>query len=192
MKKHFSFFFMLCLTCWISACNNSGSNKDSVEKADSANEKKADSSTKVMKVDEETSDFMVKAADGGMMEVELGKVAREKAKNQRVKEFGEMMVVDHSKANEELKSLAAQKNVTIPAAVGEDHRKHIDDLSKKSGADFDKAYMKMMVDDHKEDIDLFEKDSSSGKDPDVKAWAAKTLPVLRKHLAAAKSINSKL
>ena len=192
MKKHFSFLSMLCLTCWITACNNAGSNKDSVEKADSANEKKADSSTKTMAVDEETSDFMVKAADGGMTEVELGKVAREKAKDKRVKDFGEMMVNDHSKANDELKGLAAQKNVTIPAAVGEDHRKHIDDLSKKSGADFDKAYMKMMVDDHKDVIDKFEKDSSSGKDPDVKAWAAKTLPTLRKHLAAAKSINSKL
>src|ERR1700730_5804792 len=192
MKKHVPILFMLCLSCWISACNNSGSNKDSVEKADSANEKKADSSTKVMGVDEETSDFMVKAANGGMMEVELGRIAKEKAKSQRAKEFGNMMVEDHSKLNDELKGLAAHKNVSLPASVGEDTQKHIDDLNKKSGADFDKAYMKMMVDDHKEDIELFEKDSSSGKDPDVKAWAAKALPTLRKHLAAAKSINSKL
>ena len=192
MKKQLSFLFILCLICWLDACNNAASDKDSVEKADSANEKKADSSAKVMAVDEETSDFMVKAANGGMMEVELGRIAKEKAKSQRAKEFGNMMVEDHSKLNDELKGLAAHKNVSLPASVGEDTQKHIDDLNKKSGADFDKAYMKMMVDDHKEDIELFEKDSSSGKDPDVRAWAAKALPTLRKHLAAAKSINSKL
>jgi len=124
--------------------------------------------------------------------VELGKLALEKAKNQRVKDFGSMMVRDHSKAGDELKGLAASKNVTLPAGVSEDQQKHMDDLSKKSGSDFDKAYMKMMVDGHKEVADNFDKASKKATDADVKAWAAKTLPTIRMHLDSAQAINKKL
>ena len=193
MKKQLSILCMLCLSLWFTACNNAGSDKDSVEKADSANDAKADSSTAGRPaVDEETSDFMVKTADGGMAEVELGRAAVSKAKNKSVKDFAQMMVDDHSKANDELKGLAGQKNVTLPTAVSDEHKNDMDDLNKKTGADFDKAYMKMMVNDHEKTIDRFEKDSSNGKDADVSAWAAKTLPTLRKHLAHARDINKKL
>jgi putative membrane protein len=198
MKKHLSFFSMLCLLGFLSACNNA-SNKDAVEKADSANEKKADTdsnsthpATSAMAVDKDCSDFMVKAADGGMEEVEMGKLANGKATNQRVKNFGQMMVDDHSKAGDELKSLASQKNVTLPAAMGDDHHKDMDDLNKKKGKDFDKSYMKMMVNDHEKDISEFEKAAKNATDADLKAWAEKTLPVLRKHLDSAKAINSSL
>src|SRR4051812_7316533 len=194
MKRHFSFLSVLCLLLCMAACNN-GTNKDAVEKADSANDQKADSSKNqapTLAVDENTSDFMVKVADGGMAEVELGKLAQEKAKNARVKSFAAMMVQDHSQANDELKGLASQKNVTLPATVGEDHQKHKDDLSKKNGKDFDKAYMKMMVDDHQKTIDKFEDASKNSKDADVKSWADKTLPKLRMHLDSAKAINSSL
>jgi len=134
----------------MAACNN-GNNKDAVEKADSANDQKADSSTSqapALAVDENTSDFMVKVANGSMTEVEVSKLAQDKTKNERVKHFAAMMVQDHSQANDELKGLASQKNVTLPAAISEDNQKHKDDLSKKNGKDFDKSYMKMMVDDH--------------------------------------------
>src|SRR5689334_21767028 len=102
MKKHLSFFSMLCLLGLLSACNNSN-NKDSVDKADSANAQKAhtgsssanQSSTATMSVDKETSHSMVKAADGGMAEVEMGRAANGKAVNARVKNFGQMMVDDH-------------------------------------------------------------------------------------------------
>jgi putative membrane protein len=199
MKRHFSFLSVLCLLFCMTACNN-GNNKDAVEKADSANDEKANASndsssraqTTAMPVDEKTSDFMVKVADGGMAEVELGKLAQEKAKNERVKSFAAMMVQDHSQANDELKGLASQKNVTLPAAVGDDHKKHKDDLSKKNGRDFDKAYMKMMVDDHQKTIDKFEDASKNSNDADVKAWVDKTLPKLRMHLDSAKAINSSL
>jgi putative membrane protein len=135
---------------------------------------------------------MVKAADGGMEEVQMGKLANEKATNQRVKNFGQMMVDDHSKAGDELKSLASQKNVTLPASMSDDHQKDMDDLNKKKGKDFDKSYMKMMVSDHEKDISEFEKAAKNATDADLKAWADKTLPVLRKHLDSAKAINSSL
>jgi putative membrane protein len=202
MKKQVSFFSMLCLLGLLTACNNSSS-KDAVDKADSANEKKADSNstsmsdsnhanqstTAAMTVDKETADFMVKAADGGMEEVEMGRMAGDKATNQRVKNFGQMMVDDHSKANDELKSLASQRNVTLPATVSSNHQSDMDNVNKKTGKDFDKKYMSMMVDDHQKDVSEFEKASKNVKDADVKAWIDKTLPVLRKHLDSAKAIN---
>jgi putative membrane protein len=141
----------------------------------------------------EASKFMVKAANGGMMEVELGSLAKDKATNPQVKEFAAMMVTDHSKANEELKSLAGTKNFTLPATMDSDHRDHITELSNKTGNDFDKAYMDMMVNDHKKDIDLFEDiTKKENVDADLKAFATKTLPTLKKHHEAAKRIQDAL
>ncbi|GAB3248932.1 DUF4142 domain-containing protein [Larkinella harenae] len=180
MKK-VSLFMLLVLSAWTFQSCNSTSNKDSAEQAEEVNEAKD--------MPEDDSEFAIKAASGGMMEVELGKMAEQKAQNQKVKEFGAMMAADHSKANEELKALAASKNITIPATLSEDHQKHVDELSKLSGAEFDKEYVKLMVDDHKEDIDLFKDASFSAKDPDVKAFAGKTLPTLQKHYDAVKAIQ---
>lgn len=131
--------------------------------------------------------FLMEAASGGMMEVELGQLAQQKAQNPKVKEFGAMMVTDHTKANNELKDLAQQKGATLPTMMKDEHQKHVKELSEKTGADFDKEYMDMMVDDHKEDVDKFEKCSKDAKDADLKAFATKTLPVLAKHLAVAKT-----
>lgn len=136
--------------------------------------------------------FVLKAASGGMMEVELGRLAQQKASSAQVKEFGSMMVTDHTKANDELKSLAQAKGITLPATMKDEHQKHVKDLSEKTGVEFDKAYMKMMVDDHKEDIDDFEDCSKDSKDADLKAFATKTLPVLQKHLASAKTTHDAL
>ena len=142
--------------------------------------------------DNEGADFVMKAADGGMMEVELGKMAQQQAQSARVKKFGAMMVSDHSKANDELKSIAASKNITLSDSLSEKHRKDVDDLREKKGTDFDKAYMKLMVDDHKKDVDEFEDASKEQKDADIKAFAGKTLPVLQMHLDSAKAINDVL
>jgi putative membrane protein len=139
-------------------------------------------------VNDDVADFAVKAASGGMMEVTLGKMAEEKATMKNIKDFGAMMVKEHSKANEELKKLAAAKNITLPATVGEDMQKHIDDLAKKTGKDFDKDYVDLMVSDHKEDIDLFEGAIKNSKDSSFKAFAVKTLPTLHKHLGAVEAI----
>lgn len=134
--------------------------------------------------------FIMEAASGGLMEVELGTTASANAASAKVKQFGKMMVTDHTKANTELKAIAAKKNVTVPASPAEKHQSHIDELKAKKGAEFDKAYVDMMVDDHQEDINKFEDEAKNGKDPDVKAFASKTLPVLNKHLTSIKAIQS--
>lgn len=134
--------------------------------------------------------FIMDAASGGLMEVELGKTTSANAASAKVKQFGQMMVTDHTKANTELKAVAAKKNVTVPPAPAQEQQDHINDLKTKKGAEFDKAYVDMMVDDHKEDISKFEDEAKNGKDADVKAFAAKTLPVLRKHMAAIQVIQN--
>jgi putative membrane protein len=136
--------------------------------------------------------FVTKAAQGGMAEVKLGKLATEKASSPDVKAFGQQMVDDHSKANEELKDLASKKGVTLPTDVDAKDQATYDKLSKMSGAEFDKAYMADMVSDHKTDVAEFRRESQRGSDPDVKAWAAKTLPTLEHHLQLAQSTDAKV
>jgi putative membrane protein len=196
MKK-ISFAAAVCMAIFSFQSCGDNSSGDAVESANESNEVKQDSAEKTSgeasaPVSEEDSKFAVMAASGGMMEVQLGELAQQKAASQRVKDFGAMMVRDHTKANDELKNLAGMKNITIPPAPGEEHMDHITNLSKKSGREFDRDYMKMMVDDHQEDINEFEKCSNNGKDADLKAFAAKTLPVLRTHLDSAKAINDAL
>jgi putative membrane protein len=198
MKKS-NFIAVACMAVFaFQACNDAGSD-DPIKSANESNEVKQDSAENrgtdqgaASAVSEEDSKFAVEAGSGGMMEVQLGELAQQKASSQKVKDFGAMMVRDHSKANEELKSLASMKNITLPPAPGEDHMDHIKNLSEKSGKEFDKDYMKMMVDDHQDDIDKFEKCSKDAKDADLKAFAQKTLPVLRTHLDAAKQIRDGL
>jgi len=137
-------------------------------------------------------DFVLEAASGGLMEVALGKLALANASSAQVKEFGRMMVTDHTKANTELKSVAAKKNITVSATPLEKQQKHIDELKEKKGAEFDKAYVDLMVDDHKEDISKFQDEANKGNDTDVKAFAAKTLPVLTKHLEHIQKIQDSM
>lgn len=141
--------------------------------------------------EKDDSSFVVKAASGGLMEVQLGNIAQEKAAGSRVKAFGRMMVDDHSAANSELKGLAGNKNMMLSDSLEKKHRDHIENLQKKSGQAFDKAYMSMMVDDHRKDIKEFEKAAADSRDRDLKAFAEKTLPVLRKHLDSALAITGK-
>ena len=133
--------------------------------------------------------FVEKAAIGGMAEVELGNLAQQKAASDQVKQFGARMVTDHSKANDELKQIASTKGVQLPSALDDKHKKDMDRLQKMSGADFDKAYMSHMVDDHKQDVAEFKKEANGGKDGDVKGFAAKTLPTLEEHLKLAQTTN---
>jgi putative membrane protein len=133
--------------------------------------------------------FVTKAARGGLAEVELGKLAVEKATNDQVKQFGQKMVDDHGKANDELKSLAQTKNITLPTEVTTKDKLLHERLSKLSGAAFDRAYMQAMLKDHREDVNEFRIESRSGSDPEVKQWAGKTLPTLEGHLKLAQDDN---
>ena len=133
-------------------------------------------------------DFLMEAAMGGMMEVELGRVAAQQGASEAVKQFGQRMVDDHGKANTELMSLASSKGITLPAQLDEKHREHLTKFSSMTGADFDRAYGKEMASDHRKDVAAFEKESTKGTDPDLKAFAAKTLPTLQEHLQLAESL----
>ncbi len=136
--------------------------------------------------------FMNDAAPGGMVEVELGKMAAGKSQNAEVKAFGQKMVEDHSKAGDELKQIAAQKKVMLPTDVMPAHKQLMEKLSKLSGADFDKEYVKAMVEAHEKDVAAFENVSKTAADADVKAFAAKTLPVLKMHLEMIKGMAEKM
>ena len=136
--------------------------------------------------------FAMEAAQGGMAEVQLGKLAADQASNADVKAFGQQMVEDHGKANEQLKSVAEKQNLTLPTTVSAKHQAEYDKLKAKSGAEFDKAYVDMMVKDHEKDVKAFEKEANNGKDEQLKGFASETLPVLKGHLEKIKSIQSKL
>lgn len=192
MKKISSICAIAFAACALAACHSNTQN-NAVAKADSANNTKDTSTmTNTLATDKGDAAFAVEAANGGMAEVELGKLAQEKATNPRVKKFGEMMVMDHSKANDSLMAVAKVKNITLPSAVSPDEQKIKADLTKKTGKDFDKAYVDAMVDDHKKDVKKFADATKSLKDPDLKAFAQKTLPVLQTHLDSITAIQKSL
>ncbi len=164
---------------------------DTTEFADSTNEAMADSvaSDAAPLVADDDAKFAVDAANGGMAEVALSKIAEEKASDPKVKEFAKQMVSDHSKANEDLKMLAASKNITLPSAPNEDKQKAAADLGSKSGGDFDKAYVAQMKKDHEQTVKLFEDAQKQVKDAELKAFIDKTLPVIKAHAEHAKSLS---
>jgi putative membrane protein len=136
--------------------------------------------------------FVLKAAQGGTTEVQLGQTAAAKAASQDVKDFGAKMVTDHGKANDELKMLASTKGITIPGSLDSKHQAMVDKLSAKSGAAFDSAYVAAMVKAHQKDDTLFSDEASSGSDPDIKAFAAKTDQIVKMHLSMIQEIQSKM
>jgi putative membrane protein len=136
--------------------------------------------------------FVMKAAMGGMEEVSLGKLAMQHAASPDVKRFGKRMVDDHTKANEQLFAIADKKGIRLPQRVSAKADQEITKLASFEGQAFDQKYMKNMVEDHKKDIAEFENEAKNGQDPDVKAFAEKSLPILREHLKMAEEINAKV
>jgi putative membrane protein len=134
--------------------------------------------------------FVRSAASGGMAEVQLGQLATQNASSDQVKQFGQRMVTDHSKANDELKSLAARQNITLPTDLDAKDKATLDRLQNLKGAAFDRAYMRDMVKDHETDVAEFQKESTGGTDPQLKEWAGKTLPTLQDHLKMARETDS--
>jgi putative membrane protein len=136
--------------------------------------------------DSADSSFLKSAAEGGMSEVELGKLAQQKASNPAVKEFG--VIKDHTAAKDKLKALAASEQVSLPDSPSMMQKAFNAKLSMLSGDSFDKAYVKDMIDEHKDDIKEFQKEISGGKDPQARAFASATLPTLQTHLQTIESI----
>ena len=195
---------LFSLVISLQACHNGASNNGSADSTASASPatpnpsqdgaSKLDSSNisgpvAVSKTDEA---FIMTAADGGMTEVQASQVAQSQAANPRVKQFASMMVTDHTKAGDQLKSLAQSKNVPVPPGISDEHRKAVSSLQQKTGNDFDKAYMKMMVKDHEETVHDFEKGGDEAQDSSLKQFITATLPTLRMHLDSAKAIEKTL
>lgn len=134
--------------------------------------------------------FVENALQDGMEEVELSKLAMDKAQSAQVKELAKRIVDDHTKVNAELSKIASSKGVTPPAAVDASHRRKMERMAKKTGADFDRDYLDDMIDDHQKDVREFRSMSKSAKDADIKAFATSTLPALEQHLQMAKSTEA--
>jgi len=140
----------------------------------------------------DANEFVHKVAMDGMAEVELARLASQKAKDPEVKKFAQRMLADHTKANQELKQLASNKNMALPAALGPEQNADKDKLSKLTGAEFDREYMSMMSAAHDRAVAAFEDESQDGGEADIKAWATKILPTLKEHQSMAKDIASKI
>ena len=136
--------------------------------------------------------FVALASMGGLAEVRLGRLASERAGRAGVQQFAERMVTDHGAMNAELARLAARKGMSVPLELDDRHQQEVDRLARLSGHDFDRAYMQHMVADHMKDIAHFEQQAQTGIDPDLKAFAADALPVLRQHLEMARSVNTQV
>jgi putative membrane protein len=134
-------------------------------------------------------DFVMDAAMSSMLEVELGRIAAQQGASESVKRFGQMMVDHHQKANTELMTLASSKGVTLPTTLDEKHQQQLTKLQGLSGAEFDRAYARLMVREHRDAVSDFEKENSRGTDTDLKAFAGKTLPTLQEHLRMARALE---
>jgi putative membrane protein len=140
----------------------------------------------------DSAKFAATAAQGGMTEVELGRLALQRAGDPSVRAFGQKMVTDHTAANAELKGVAARKNLTLPGEMSSDQKSMVEKLSKLNGAEFDKEYMSDMVKDHETDVKDFQTQANDGTDPEIKSFASKTLPILQGHLQMARDTANKV
>ncbi|MDR6403142.1 MULTISPECIES: DUF4142 domain-containing protein [Chryseobacterium] len=141
-----------------------------------------DATGKTASLSDQDKKFADAAAKGGLMEVMMGQLAASNASNATVKKLGEMMVKDHSKANDELKAWASTAGYTLPTSLDAEKQKKYDELKAKKGEEFDRAYTDLMVSDHKKDIAEFKKEASDGTEASLKSFAGKTVPTLEHHL----------
>lgn len=210
MKKNACIAMLVTSSLFMFSCNNDKSSSDTVSSTETATVSSDTSGDKMMNstdntgtamatdtmnrtdmkpvTDKDVVDFVQKAIPGGIMEVQMGNMAAGQAQSQRVKDYGAMLVKDHTDAGNKLKAMAASNSINIPADMTAEQKSHMDMLMGKKGMDFDKAYMDMMVKDHKKDIDDYKKASANLSEESYKAFATMTLPVLQKHLDSAQAI----
>jgi putative membrane protein len=134
------------------------------------------------------SKFVQQAAEGGMLEVKLGALASQKGMSAKVKEFGKTMVTDHTKVNNELKSIAGRKQIKVPTSLSSAKQQKYDSLAALSGEKFDMLYMNMMIASHEQTIGLFQTESNKGEDQELKKWADAKVPALKHHLMMAQQL----
>lgn len=189
---------------FFSACNGNSSSSSSMN-SDTTSSKMSSTDTskmassadstntsKMVMASDEAQNFSKDALLDGMSEVELGKIAMKNGGMQSVKDFGKMMVDDHTMIDNEIQDLAKKYMIDLPTTVNADQQKDIDKLGKETGKDFDKDYVHMMVEGHKKAIATFKKEGDKITESDYKDFIMKTLPTLQKHLDAIEAINKKM
>ena len=181
------FYFILL------ACNNTDNTTETSTSSNTTTDATVSTATSTTGVvtDEKSTTFLSKATNSGMAEVQLAKLAQQKATIEAVKNFAGMLERDHTSVNEQVKTLATQRNVSLPAAPSDDKQKMYADMEKMTGKAFDKEYISMMLKSHQDGIDLFEDTKNNATDIDVKNFADKTLPALKMHLDSAKAIQKR-
>ena len=193
MKKYSLFVVALATACsawFVPVLAEEPAASPTRERSGPSKEKDAPQMSKESgKLSNADKEFVMKAAMGGMAEVELGKVAEKKAGNPEVKSFGKMMVSDHGGANKKLKEIASSKGIALTKALDSKHEAQMEKLSKLSGDEFDKAYIKAMINDHEDTIALFKKAVSGADDAQIKEFASETLPTLQAHLKKVESLK---
>jgi putative membrane protein len=167
---------IIAIIIGITSCGNNNS-KDTKDVAEDHNDAKFDKND-----NEKDAQFLVNAAEISIEEISLGQLAQQKGSANHVKELGKMMEESHTKSLAELTALAKTKSISLPTSKTDNVKEAYKNLNEKSGNDFGKEYSSMIVNGHKKAIELFEKASTDCTDPDIKAWAAATLPILRTHL----------
>jgi putative membrane protein len=202
--KTLKYLILSTLIIWgMQACNNPR-NKDAVSIAKKANESKdttkyidtrgvgTEEFPAVATLPYSDADFVVDATDRCILEIQLGKISLTNSSNPNVKDFGQMMINDYTKTNNELMAIGKLKDFVLPPSPSQRNIKRIKNLNDKTGKEFDKHYINFMISNHKSTISLFENASKNSTDVDIKTFADNTLPILRKHLAAAEVVKDKL
>lgn len=201
VKNILSFALALILAA---ACTRSGmdsqndtseddkNSRVTTEDKDTASVKGGDVSQAANAEGKRDADFVLAAIDGGLLEVRLGQLAMKQASSPDVKSFGKSMTIDHGKANDELTNLASKLNISTPDNLSEKSQQKYDDLSQKKGADFDKAYSKIMVEDHQETIEKFQTEAANGQLTEIRDWAGAKVPTLQHHLTMAQKMEDSL
>lgn len=183
----YSIAFTLMIAC-------SSQEKDSKELADSVNKTKdtVTNSADIITVRDNEAEFATNAADASLAEINFANLAIANTTNNEIKTYANMMLKDHGMANDELMALAKSKNVTLPATMSSEHQKNRNELAEKKGTDFDKKYAQLMEENHVKVLAVMEHQARKGTDPDLKAFAAKLVPVVNSHLNAIRKIKKGL
>ncbi len=189
MKTNMKLVAALLLVGGLTACGSSSDTEDTTEKTNEERIEATAPTEAAADAQEDDAEFLAEAASGSMMEVELGKLALQKSMSPKVKDFARMLVDDHTKAIADLENIASQKNVALPVALMDKHQKTINKFKDETGKDFDKKYLNIMVDDHKEDIKEFQEIVEESKDTNIKDFASKSLPKLAAHLEMAERLE---
>ena len=185
MKNYVLAILFFACVLMLSSCGKRET--DSKEIAEDLNEKKFDS----LSIEKDT-EFAVDIADGSMLEIKLGELAQTQGSSAKVKELGRLMVEEQTKVNEELRSLAGRKNISLPLTMSEKSQKKYNDLAEKTGADFDKAFAKAMVKRHRDVIALFQREAETGSDNELRGWASGKLPELQHNLSMAEQTEDEV